>query len=192
MMISKGFKILLFLKLVSLTLFAQNIFEGQIFDKKSNVALPGVELYDLESKFLCTTNKTGSFVFETNQSAIRIITYKDGYEIANLKLLSSVDSIYFLTPFTIDINEVMIVEQDDRFSTTNLNDVVDDVIFAGKKSNKIIIKNSFGTTATNSARHIFNKIGGLNIFQNDDAGLQLNIGGRGLNPGRSANFNKSL
>lgn len=188
-MISKGFKILLFLKLVSLTLWSQNIFEGQVFDKNSNVALSNVELYDLESRLLCTTNKTGSFVFEENHSTIRIITYKDGYEIANLKLLSSVDSIYFLTPLSIDINEVMIVEQDDRFSTTNLNDVVDDVIFAGKKSNKIIIKNSFGTTATNSARHIFNKIGGLNIFQNDDAGLQLNIGGRGLNPGRSANFN---
>jgi len=188
-MISKGFKILLFLKLVSLTLFSQNIFEGQLFDKKSNVALPAVELYDLESKFLCTTNKTGSFVFEANQSEIRIITYKDGYEIASLKLLSSVDSIYFMTPLSIDINEVMIIEQDDRFSTTNLNDVVDDVIFAGKKSNKIIIKNSFGNTATNTARHVFNKIGGLNIFQNDDAGLQLNIGGRGLNPGRSANFN---
>ena len=186
-MISKVFKILLFLKLVSSTLFAQNIF--QIFDKKSDVPVTNVELYDLESKFLCTTNKTGSFVFEANQSTIRLIAYKDGYEIESLKLLSSVDSIYFMTPLSIDVNEVMIIEQDDRFSTTNLNDIVDDVIFAGKKSNKIIIKNSFGNTATNTARHVFNKIGGLNIFQNDDAGLQLNIGGRGLNPGRSANFN---
>ena len=189
MMISKVFKILLFLKLVSSTLFSQNVYEGQIFDKKSDVPIANVELYDLESKSLCTTNKTGSFVFEANQSTIRLIAYKDGYEIARLKLLSSVDSIYFMTPLSIDINEVMILEQDDRFSTTNLNDIVDDVIFAGKKSNKIIIKNSFGNTATNTARHVFNKIGGLNIFQNDDAGLQLNIGGRGLNPGRSANFN---
>ena len=30
---------------------------------------------------------------------------------------------------------------------------------------------------------------GLNIFQNDDAGLQLNIGGRGLDPNRTSNFN---
>lgn len=189
MMISKVFKILFFIKLVSSTLFSQNVFEGQIFDIKSDVPLTNVELYDLESKFLCTTNKTGSFVFKANQSTIRLIGYKDGYEIVTLKLLSSVDSIYFMTPLSIDINEVMIIEQDDRFSTTNLNDVVDDVIFAGKKSNKIIIKNSFGNTAANTARHVFNKIGGLNIFQNDDAGLQLNIGGRGLNPGRSANFN---
>ena len=188
-MISKVFKILLFLKLVSSTLFSQNIFEGQIFDKKSDIPMTNVELYDLESKLLCTTNKTGSFIFEANQSTIRLIAYKDGYEIATLKLLSSLDSIYFMTPLSIDVNEVMIIQQDDRLSTTNLNDIVGDVIFAGKKSNKIIIKNSFGNTATNTARHVFNKIGGLNIFQNDDAGLQLNIGGRGLNPGRSANFN---
>ena len=59
-MISKAFKILLFLKLVSSTLFSQNIFEGQIFDKKSDIPMTNVELYDLESKLLCTTNKTGS------------------------------------------------------------------------------------------------------------------------------------
>jgi Fe(3+) dicitrate transport protein len=32
-------------------------------------------------------------------------------------------------------------------------------------------------------------VAGLNIFQNDDAGLQLNIGGRGLDPNRTSNFN---
>ena len=56
--------------------------------------------------------------------------------------------------------------------------MVDDVIFAGKNLTKSSLKIVLETTATNSARHIFNKIGGLNIFQNDDAGLQLNIGGR--------------
>jgi Fe(3+) dicitrate transport protein len=38
--------------------------------------------------------------------------------------------------------------------------------------------------ASNNARQIYNQIPGLNIYQNDDAGLQLNIGGRGLNPNR--------
>ena len=35
----------------------------------------------------------------------------------------------------------------------------------------------------------FNQIPGLNIYQNDDAGLQLHIGGRGLDPNRTSNFN---
>ena len=43
--------------------------------------------------------------------------------------------------------------------------------------------------ASNNARQIFSQVAGLNIFQNDDAGLQLNIGGRGLDPNRTSNFN---
>ena len=43
--------------------------------------------------------------------------------------------------------------------------------------------------STNNARQIYNQVSGLNIYQNDDAGLQLNIGGRGLDPNRTSNFN---
>ena len=43
--------------------------------------------------------------------------------------------------------------------------------------------------ASNNSRQIYSQVAGLNIFQNDDAGLQLNIGGRGLDPNRSSNFN---
>jgi Fe(3+) dicitrate transport protein len=43
--------------------------------------------------------------------------------------------------------------------------------------------------ASNNARQIYSQIAGLNIYQNDDAGLQLNIGGRGLDPNRTSNFN---
>ena len=43
--------------------------------------------------------------------------------------------------------------------------------------------------ASNNARQIYNQISGLNIYQNDDAGLQLHIGGRGLDPNRTSNFN---
>ena len=43
--------------------------------------------------------------------------------------------------------------------------------------------------ASNNSRQIYSQIVGLNIYQNDDAGLQLNIGGRGLDPNRTSNFN---
>ncbi|GAK93112.1 iron(III) dicitrate transport protein FecA [Nonlabens ulvanivorans] len=53
----------------------------------------------------------------------------------------------------------------------------------------VLIENSTANLAANNARQIFNQVAGLNIYQNDDAGLQLNIGGRGLDPNRTANFN---
>ena len=43
--------------------------------------------------------------------------------------------------------------------------------------------------ASNNARQAFAKIPSLNIWESDNAGLQLDIGGRGLSPRRSANFN---
>ena len=44
-------------------------------------------------------------------------------------------------------------------------------------------------TATNNGRQVYNKIAGLNIWESDGAGIQLGIGGRGLNPSRTSNFN---
>ncbi|MDO1502667.1 hypothetical protein Q2T40_21550 [Winogradskyella maritima] len=43
--------------------------------------------------------------------------------------------------------------------------------------------------AANNPRQIYSQVVGLNIYDNGDAGLQLNIGGRGLDPNRTANFN---
>ena len=52
-----------------------------------------------------------------------------------------------------------------------------------------LLELSMANLASNNARQIYNQIPGLNIYQNDDAGLQLNIGGRGLDPNRTSNFN---
>ena len=43
--------------------------------------------------------------------------------------------------------------------------------------------------AVNSSRQIYSQVAGLNIYENDDAGIQLHIGGRGLDPNRTSNFN---
>ena len=58
-----------------------------------------------------------------------------------------------------------------------------------EKKRSDLLDLSMANLASNNARQIYNQIPGLNIYQNDDAGLQLNIGGRGLNPNRTSNFN---
>lgn len=62
-------------------------------------------------------------------------------------------------------------------------------ITAGKKTEVIDVKNLNVNKATNNTRQVYAKIGGLNIFENDGSGLQLSIGGRGLDPNRTSNFN---
>jgi Fe(3+) dicitrate transport protein len=89
-----------------------------------------------------------------------------------------------------NLSEVIINARKKRvFELRRLKDFEGTYIFAGKKSEVINMNESLANLAGNNSRQIYSQVAGLNIFQNDDAGLQLNIGGRGLDPNRSSNFN---
>lgn len=67
---------------------------------------------------------------------------------------------------------------------------VDDMkVTTGKKSEVIQVEQLTVNKATNNTRQVYAKVAGLNIFENDGSGLQLSIGGRGLDPNRTSNFN---
>jgi Fe(3+) dicitrate transport protein len=53
------------------------------------------------------------------------------------------------------------------------------IIGAGKKSEIISLDRIEANLAANNSRQIYAKIAGLNIWENDNSGIQLNIGGRG-------------
>jgi Fe(3+) dicitrate transport protein len=74
-------------------------------------------------------------------------------------------------------------------SKVNLKQVDGFGIYAGKKTEVINIANTKANFATNNGRQIFAKIAGLNIWESDAGGIQLGIGGRGLSPNRTSNFN---
>lgn len=71
----------------------------------------------------------------------------------------------------------------------NLRKVDGMKITAGKKSEVILVEQLTVNKANNNTRQLYAKVTGLNIFENDGSGLQLSIGGRGLDPNRTANFN---
>lgn len=76
------------------------------------------------------------------------------------------------------------------FGVTRLKDVDGAGIYAGKKSEVIVLKDVTANTATNNSRQLYSRVAGLNIYENDGgAGTQLAIGGRGLDPNRVSNFN---
>ena len=83
------------------------------------------------------------------------------------------------------------VQSGQKVSTglTHLRDVEGVTINAGKKTEVILLKDLLVNQGTNNARQIYAKVAGLNIWENDGAGLQLAIGGRGLSPNRVSNFN---
>ena len=75
------------------------------------------------------------------------------------------------------------------FAASRLESVENFGVYDGRKSEVILLKEMVANTATNNARQVYSRITGLNIWESDQTGLQLGIGGRGLSPNRTSNFN---
>lgn len=84
---------------------------------------------------------------------------------------------------------VITAKKDNDFGITHLKNIEGTSIYAGKKTSVIDPEDVQANLAANSARQLYSKIPGINVFENDGAGVQLGIGGRGLNPNRVSNFN---
>lgn len=83
----------------------------------------------------------------------------------------------------------IIVKDASEQASGNLRQIEGTAIYAGKKTEVINLANLNANLATNNARQVYSRIPGLNIWEYDGGGIQLGIGGRGLNPSRVSNFN---
>lgn len=97
---------------------------------------------------------------------------------------------FSLKPEKRELDAVYIIKKkDNNFGIGSLSSIEGTSIYDGKKTEVITLDQLTFNTASNNARQAFSKISGLNIWENDCAGIQLGIGARGLSPNRTANFN---
>ena len=192
MMKSKVFKLLFVFVLGSFFLFSQNKISGRVYEQSSNIALEGVSIYNSNNDTIYLTNKNGYFEIETTKDEAILTFILEGYVIKE-KLInfsaSQILEIYLLNNLNV-LNEVVVRASKKKiFQIQRLKDYEETAIYAGKKNETILMDLSMANLASNNSRQIYSQIPGLNIYQNDDAGIQLNIGGRGLDPNRTSNFN---
>lgn len=90
---------------------------------------------------------------------------------------------------TQNLAEVTVEAESDAFGIRQLRTIEAGGLYEGKKTEVINIEKLISNKASNNARQAFSKIPSLNIWESDNAGLQLDIGGRGLSPKRTSNFN---
>ena len=187
-MISKVyFKISLIFLLFSETIISQQIFSGYIIDEETNEIISGVKIYSKSDGLLEISDEKGFYLFQAYKNDL-ISFYLENYELNEKKLVQN-ETIY-LKPLVENLDEIEIIVRNEKiFSLQRLNAVEGTSIFEGKKSEVVLVDQSMANLASNNSRQIYSQVAGLNIFQNDDAGLQLNIGGRGLDPNRTSNFN---
>ena len=169
---------------------AQNIYSGFIKSSENGMPIQAVEIYDKMGGEISQTNEKGFFSFSSEKKEITLILFAQNYNIIEQKVITNKNINIQMRPLSKELMEVEIKSRNQKvFELRRLNDVEGTSIFAGKKNEVVLVKQSMANLASNNARQIFSQVSGLNIYQNDDAGLQLNIGGRGLDPNRTSNFN---
>ncbi|MBO6622825.1 MAG: TonB-dependent receptor [Balneola sp.] len=190
----KDFSLLVIFCLISVPAFSQFTISGYITDLATGDPMPEVEIYEENSGKSYQPNEKGYFqIPNLSYGKYNLFFFALGYEITNRVVQLGSDSEILnikLNKLSGQLSEVAVVNQREQiFSIKRLREVEGTSIYAGKKNEVVNLSQMTVNTSSNNARQIYSQISGLNIFESDDAGLQLNIGGRGLDPNRSSNFN---
>lgn len=185
----KDFSLFIFL-LLPLIAFAQNKISGVVKDA-SGRKLARVEVFNKSTNTKTFTDENGAFEINENRSAsFDFVFYKEGYNIVEQNSITTGSTITVVLNKINELTEVIIRKQNEKlFALHKLKDIEGTAIYAGKKTEVIAVDKLTANKATNNARQIFAQVVGLTINESSDGGLQLSIGGRGLNPNRTSNFN---
>nr|MDQ3395204.1 carboxypeptidase-like regulatory domain-containing protein [Bacteroidota bacterium] len=195
----KGFLYFIFLAILlggsSAKVLAQKYsINGTLLDDKSEVPLIFAFVGLENSKHQTITDSLGKFsINNVLPGKYSLITSAVGYEKILQEINITNSDLFLNLKVKSNIAELKeVIVKADLVQGTDiyrLNPIEGTVIYAGKKSEVIQINNLVANLATNNSRQIYGKVPGLNIWESDGAGIQLGIGGRGLNPNRVSNFN---
>ena len=170
----------------------QNDISGIVNDATYGLLLEDVQVLDSNGILLTTTDSSGYYFYSTSSEFLMLSFLKEGYELFSKEIVfidTNIELNISLDLQNQQLDDVPVFEEKAHlFDLSFLSDISSNSIYSGKKNEVIFSKNKSGKSS-NNARKMYNKTVSLNIIQTDDVGLQLNIGGRGLNPRRTSNFN---
>ncbi|WP_027078611.1 TonB-dependent receptor domain-containing protein [Maribacter antarcticus] len=186
-------KIILFiLSIFSGTLLGQHNLSGNIIDSETQTTIPFIKIYDTTSGKETVSDAEGDFVLTDLQSGAHTIIFYNENAVWHEETYVLVDNknVSVAVNRTISLSEVIIqAKRREVFNLKRAKDVEGMTIYAGKKSEFVVVDQIVGNKSNSNARQIYAQVAGLNIFESNNCGLQLSIGGRGLDPNRTSNFN---
>lgn len=140
-------------------------------DVKGNYLTDSIPFGDYEVIFHMLGFKAEKVILKINKSSVK-------YDVK-------------LNELSYDIEGVDVTEKKKELvgPTNRMRPIEGVLISQGKKNEVISVEETGGNKAVNQGRQIYAQIPGLNIWESDGAGIQLGIGGRGLNPSRTSNYN---
>ncbi|APG58921.1 TonB-dependent receptor [Christiangramia salexigens] len=166
---------------------------GKVLSAESGEPVSQAELWNKTTGKLSLADAKGEFTIKgLNPGTYKIAVFSYEYEILEkeIQITGDTEITFRLQPLAESLSEVVLTARREQlFALRKLRKVEGTSIYAGKKSEVVLMDKVMGNMAANNARQIYNQVVGLNIYDNGDAGIQLNIGGRGLDPNRTQNFN---
>ncbi|WP_299128465.1 TonB-dependent receptor [uncultured Winogradskyella sp.] len=166
--------------------------QGKVIDAETKDPIAFLFLFDKNSGKETTTDASGNFILDDLNSGLHtIVFYNDDYAWYEKTFSIDTDKIVDVRiKKSNTLSEVLIqAKRKEVFDLKRAKDVEGTTIFAGKKNEFVLVGQILGNKSNGNARQIFAQVVGLNIYESTNCGLQLSIGGRGLDPNRTSNFN---
>ena len=167
---------------------------GRVLATSNQSGLEGATVMLSNTSFITETSANGRFTLEDIPYGTYILqVFYEGLKTHKQEINITAAITNFdiqLQPLEETLETVEVVSSKDKKSgLQHLNAIEGTAIYEAKKSEVITLDNITANLATNNSRQVYAKVPGLNIWESDGAGLQLGIGGRGLSPDRTSNFN---
>lgn len=173
--------------------FAQYNLTGTVRFHKDSTPVAACNILLNAGTFATATNTEGVFSFKNlPKGSYKLQTSFPDFQSKKEDITLVSKDIHidiYLDSLNETLKEVVVTQKQADFGFTRMRAVESTGIYEGKKTEVIIPEQLVANLATNNARQVYARVAGLNIWENDGAGLQLSIGGRGLDPNRSSNFN---
>lgn len=179
---------------IQIAMAQQGFIEGVVTDVETGEPVDGAEVFLINTTRHTFTNASGKYELSIKPGNYRVAAFYLGWQsvqhVVKIRPGQKVQVNFELKPLEVLLDEVQAQgNKEGQFNITRLNSIEGTWIYEAKKNEVIQLDQLNANLATNNARQIFAKVPGLNIWESDAAGLQLGIGGRGLNPNRTSNFN---
>ncbi|MEE9438437.1 MAG: TonB-dependent receptor [Saprospiraceae bacterium] len=166
---------------------------GTVVDEQGS-QLDAVLVYAINSNSSFMTNDDGFFNIDVGDLGEETLVFQlFGYETKKVNVTKNdFDKLLKVELQKITmLSEIIEIKAEKKtiHGFTKLRAVEGMSIYSAKKAVIIDLESLNANLASNSARQIFSKVSGLNIWESDCSGLQLGVGSRGLSPTRTSNFN---
>ena len=176
-------------------ILAQEKISGVVYDVESNFGISFAKVV-LNDSIVTQTNIDGTFrlnssLLNSSKYSLQILSlgYTPYFQIFDFEQDSSSIRIPLKSIVT-ELSSIDLLEQNlNNDGVTRLRSIEGTAIYAAKKNEVILMDQSVVNKSTNNSRQVYARVPGLNIWESDGLGLQLEIGVRGLSPQRTSNFN---